>query len=264
VDCTKGTYSFGRELRACQLHGIRVSETLMPAGLHLGEHVHEPGQICFVLEGEYRERVGDREHRLRPGALHFHTPGEPHANDFSPDSETLTLLISIDRPRWVQFAADRPVTPDAFLRHCALEIRKELASADEAACAALEAWSILSMSILARRSEVCDRAEPVWLREAVSIIEMKLCEPISLSTVAALTGVHRATLAAGFRRFRNSSVGEWIRSRRIQRVMQMLAFTRMALCEIAIHVGFCDQAHMTRVFRSATGLSPGAYRVAQR
>jgi AraC family transcriptional regulator len=264
VDYAKGTYSFGRELSACQLDGIRVSETSMPAGLHLGEHAHEPGQICFVLEGEYRERVGEREHRLRAGALQFHAPGERHSNDFLSESETLTLLISIDRSRWVRFAAHRPITPDAFLRNCALEIRRELADADEAARAAVEAWSILSMSVLARRSEVCDGIEPLWLREALSIIEMKLCEPISLTTVAALVGVHRATLAAGFRRFRNRSIGEWIRKRRVERAMQMLTSTRIPLCEIATHLGFCDQAHMTRVFRSATGVSPSAYRAARR
>src|SRR5204863_9156615 len=246
------------------LKGIRVSEILISAGLHLGDHAHEPGQICFVLEGEYHERIRDREHRLRAGALQFHAPGERHANDFSANSETLTLLVSIDRSRWVEFAAQRPITPDAFLRQCALEIRKELSRADEAARAAMEAWSILSMSTLAQRTDVPNGTEPFWLREAMSIIETKLCEPISLSSIAALSGVHRATLAAGFRHFRNSSVGEWIRARRVQRVIQMLASTRMPLCEIATHIGFCDQAHMTRVFHNATGLSPGAYRAQRR
>jgi AraC family transcriptional regulator len=79
--------------------------------------------------------------------------------------------------------------------------------------------------------------------------------------VAAAVGVHPASLAAGFRKFRNISVGESIRQQRVQRVIRLLVNSKMPLCEIAIKCGFHDQAHMRRVFRDATGVSPGAYRL---
>lgn len=64
-------YSFGEELHVWEGNGIRVSETLMPAGLHLDGHSHDPGQLCFILEGEYRERTFDGEHRVRPACFSF-------------------------------------------------------------------------------------------------------------------------------------------------------------------------------------------------
>jgi AraC family transcriptional regulator len=259
----KGVHSFGNELRSCQLDGIRISETLMPSGLRLGEHSHEAGQICFVLEGEYRECASDGDHRFYPGALQFRAPDEPHSNVFSSESDVLTLLISIDSDRWVHIAARRPATTDAILRDCTDEIRRELGQLDDAGRAALEGWAMLSLSALARRGDNIDWREPAWLREAVAMINQRATEPISLSTVATTIGVHRATLAAAFRQFKNTSVGEYIREQRVRYVMRQLVSSNMPLCEIATKCGFYDQAHMGLVFRKAVGMSPGVYRSAR-
>lgn len=145
--------------------------------------------------------------------------------------------------------------PDEILKNCAHEIRRELRHADEAGRAALEGWTLLSLSTVAREHGWDRKGEPSWLPEAVAIIERELGEQISLSTVAVGVGVHRATLAAAFRRFRNVSVGEWIRARRVRHVMHALISSKMPLCKVATRSGFHDQAHMGRVFRKATGLS---------
>jgi AraC family transcriptional regulator len=260
----KGVHSFGKELRSCQLDGIRISETLMPAGLRLDEHSHAAGQICFVLEGEYRESARERDHWLRPGMLQFHSPGERHSNTFSAECDVFTLLISIDPARWVQIDAQRPMAADAFVRDFGAQIRCELGQLDDARRAALEGWAMLSLSAVARRHDYEWTGEPPWLSEAIALIRRRAAEPISLRTVAAAIGVHRATLAAAFRRFRNISVGEAIRHERVCNVTRALVGSKTPLCEIAVQWGFHDQAHMGRVFRKTTGVSPGAYRSGRR
>jgi AraC family transcriptional regulator len=122
---------------------------------------------------------------------------------------------------------------------------------------------MLSLSALARRGDNIDWREPPWLREAVAMINQRATEPISLSTVATTIGVHRATLAAAFRQFKNTSVGEYIREQRVRYVMRQLVSSNMPLCEIATKCGFYDQAHMGLVFRKAVGMSPGVYRSAR-
>jgi AraC-like DNA-binding protein len=256
----RGVHSFGDELRFCQLDGIRICETVMPPGLQLAEHAHAAGQICFVLEGEYLEKTGERVHRLRPGVLQFHAPGECHSNQFPTDSEVLALLISIDPKRWLRIHSGRPVTADGLLGDCAVEIRHELRQLDDIGRAALEAWSILSLVQLAHRSEHATTSEPAWLAEADALIKRRVREPISLSFLSSTLGVHRATLAAAFRKFRSRSVGESIRQERVRQAMRALRCTKMPLCEIAIQCGFADQAHMGRVFRNIVGISPGVYR----
>ena len=260
MSTARGVHSFGNELRWCQLDGIRISETLMPGGLRLDKHSHEAGQICFVLEGEYWERANNGDHRFYPGLLQFHAPGESHSNIFFSESDVLTLLISIDPDRWIHVAAHQPVPTDAILRDCNCEIRRELSRLDETGRAALEGWAMLSLAAVARWSNDVDSHEPSWLREATAVINQHATKAISLSSVASVVGVHRGTLAAAFRRFKNTSVGESIRNQRVRHVMRELVHSKTPLCEIATKCGFCDQAHMGRVFQMAVGISPGAYR----
>jgi transcriptional regulator GlxA family with amidase domain len=143
------------------------------------------------------------------------------------------------------------------------QIRRELVRLDDAARSALEGWSLLTVSAVARAQNVIATTPPPWLHDAVSMIERHACKPISLSTLAASLGVHRATLAAAFRRFRNASVGEAIREVRIRKVIRALIGSKMPLCLIATECGFHDQAHMNCVFRKVVGFSPGAYRRAR-
>ena len=175
--------SFGTDLRAWNFDGMRVSETLMPAGLHLESHAHDAGQICFVLEGSYVERIGERSRVLSSGTMHVRAPREMHANDFPAD--VLTLLISVDPARWS--------APSMF--------------ADVARAV----------------SCTVERDEPAWLRDAASLIERRYAEPLTLSTIAQAIGVQRGALAAAFRRFRGRSVGESIRFARIARAKALLA-----------------------------------------
>lgn len=238
--------SFGRDLRACDLGGIRVSETLMPAGLRLAEHAHDSGQICFVLEGEYREN----DRTLSAGMMHVRGPREAHANAFTGDDDVLTLLISIDASRWIP--APRKVM--CVLDDLAGEMRREMRRGDEAARVALEGLSMLTLARVARMRE----DEPEWLGDAISYIERHFAEKLTLASIANAIGSGRSTLAMAFRRCRDTSVGETIRAVRVARAKALLA-QRVPAAEVAFACGFHDQAHFTRVFKAATGTTPGAY-----
>jgi transcriptional regulator GlxA family with amidase domain len=249
-------HNFGTDLRGFEGGGIRVSETLMPRGLQLGEHAHEAGQICFVLDGAYREQLGSVERVLRAGMMHVRAPGQPHANRFSGDGDTLTLLISIDASRWVRSALAQPVR---MLADVAAEMRREMRRGDDAARAALEGLTMLTMARVARIVP----GEPEWVAGAASLVERRFAESLSLAEVARQTGVSRGTLAIAFRRYRGTSVGEAIRAARVAHA-KTLMMTKMPLAEIAVAAGFHDQAHLTRAFRAATGMPPGAYRYASK
>lgn len=248
-----GVYSYGSDLRWRELDGIRVSETLMPAALSLEPHAHEPGQICFILEGEYEEQTRSGAYMLRPGVVQFHRPGEWHSNRTS-DEEALTLLISFDRARWVDVTARHPVPAKALLSDLAREVRDELRHGN---ATALEGLALL---ILGRLREEPETTEPDWLRDAIAFIEHRYAERISLSNVATSVGVHRATLAAAFRRFRSISVGDYIRDVRLQHATRALMRSNAPIDEIAHEHGFSDQSHFGRLFRRVNGTSPASFR----
>jgi AraC family transcriptional regulator len=257
VDATQRSWM---EARSCQLDGIRVTETIISAGATLPDHAHDTGQLCFVLEGEMRERTLGWDDCYPPGAFRSHGPGFRHMVKVSPDSDVLVLLLFIDRDRWIKATPNQWRTADTPLRNYGAQIRRELVRLDDASRTALEGWCMLALSAAARGQAVAPAPPPRWLSDAVSMIERRATEGISLGTLADALGVHRATLAAAFRRFRRTSVGESIREVRVRKVMRALVASKMPLCEIATTCGFHDQAHMGRVFRKAIGFSPGGYR----
>nr|WP_281423864.1 helix-turn-helix transcriptional regulator [Mesorhizobium silamurunense] len=64
-----------------------------------------------------------------------------------------------------------------------------------------------------------------------------------------------------FHRAAGMTPGQYLRDRRI-RAASTLIKTDMPLAEIAAATGFADQSHLTRVFKTIKGLSPGAWRAA--
>ncbi len=147
VDATRCSWT---EARSCQLDGIKVSETIVAAGSDLGDHFHQTGQICFLLEGEMRERQIAREERLRPGKLRLHAPGFRHRVTVEPESDVLALLLFIDADRWIRTTPAHLTTTDGPLWNYGAQIRREFARLDDAGRAALEGWTMLALSAAAR------------------------------------------------------------------------------------------------------------------
>ena len=61
--------------------------------------------------------------------------------------------------------------------------------------------------------------------------------------------VHPVHLAQTFRKFYRCTIGDYVRSLRIEFACRQLAATKMPLSEIALLAGFADQSHFTRTFR---------------
>ena len=84
-----------------------------------------------------------------------------------------------------------------------------------------------------------------------------------VSEIAAATGVCRRKLERHFRRHLNRSVTEELNRRRIERGCELLIGTRLTVDKIARQVGFNSPKYFYRVFRTAMGMTPRKYRLAE-
>jgi AraC-like DNA-binding protein len=75
----------------------------------------------------------------------------------------------------------------------------------------------------------------------------------------AITGLTRYDLARQFRAVLGTSPYRYLLMRRLELARAQLHRGR-ALADVALETGFADQAHFTRAFRNAFGLTPGRYR----
>jgi AraC family transcriptional regulator len=112
----------------------------------------------------------------------------------------------------------------------------------------------------ARRSESRGGLVAWQLNRVVDYIETHLGDKITAMDLADLINVSMGQL---FRAFK-ISVGvppfHYLARRRIEFACTMMRTTREPLSQVAVACGLCDQAHLCRVFRRMTGMSPSAWR----
>lgn len=97
------------------------------------------------------------------------------------------------------------------------------------------------------------------VKRAIDYIEAYLDQKISLSQLASLSGMHRAQFAMAFKAAMGLPPHQYIVHRRLHRAKQLLAARTMSITEVALHSGFCSQAHMTATFRRLLGQTPGQW-----
>ena len=104
------------------------------------------------------------------------------------------------------------------------------------------------------------RAVPDWLRRAREYVEANFLRSLSLAEIARVARVNRVHLARQFRSYFETSVGEYIRLKRVEQACKLVSTTSESLAEIAIDCGFSDQSHFSTTFRRHMGLTPARFR----
>lgn len=101
---------------------------------------------------------------------------------------------------------------------------------------------------------------PNRLKRVLGYIDAHLADEISLDRLAAEACLSPFHFSRLFRDATGSSPHRYVTDRRVQAAQKELAHDRVSLAEIAYETGFGSQENFTRVFRKATGLTPGQYR----
>ena len=85
---------------------------------------------------------------------------------------------------------------------------------------------------------------------------------LTVSDLARVGNVSVSRLHAQFRKHLVTSPRKYLAQRRMHRASELLAHTSLSVMEIALRVGYGDQAAFTRAFRKHTGKAPLGYRSA--
>lgn len=101
----------------------------------------------------------------------------------------------------------------------------------------------------------------LWQRRRVlALIQMRLCERLSLDELAAVTRMSRSYFSRAFKASFDQTPQAYLMTRRIATAQLVMISGDKPLCEIALDCGFGDQAHFTRSFRKVVGRSPHVWR----
>jgi len=253
-------------LASMQASGMLVTHKRYTRSFAQGWHEHERASIDFVLEGGGVGTYGGREVRSGPGRVEFFRDGVRH--NFRADAAGIRTMHVVIPPAML---GDRGPWRDVVIEELdhtralglSARILGELCDPDASSILAVESLACELLDEVAQvAAKPCRRAG--WLGPVRDLLRSAADRPIELDELAQAAGVHRGHLAREFRAKMGMSAGEYHRRIRLARAGRQLTDTRDSIARIAQTNGFCDQAHLTRVMKSAYGFTPGVLRRALR
>lgn len=237
-------------------------------------HRHDSYAVGITTAGVQTFRYRGSRRVCLPGQLHVLHPDETHDGAAGTDDgfgyRILYLAPELVREALgggaLPFVADPVQTPLPATRRVAsllADIDEPISDLARAEIAATMADTLRSLGGRPGQRPVRIDLRAVGL--ARSYLAAHASEQTPASTLEAITGTDRFTLARHFRRAFGTSPDRY-------RTMRRLALARAAienglpLAQAAAHAGFADQSHMTRQFKRAYGLTPARWTalVAQR
>jgi len=125
---------------------------------------------------------------------------------------------------------------------------------------ALELVALTLFGMESDRGAAPGHRETEQIHQAYQILASRIDAPPTLSELSRATGINRNKLNLGFKRIYGGTVFSVLRDLRLCRARNLLQDTQTSLADIALSVGYSDQANFTTAFRQKFGKTPLAMR----
>ncbi len=230
-------------------------------------HSHALAFFCLLLDGDYREQCGRNIIQYQPFTLVFHPPGLHHWDEIGPRGGR---FFSVEAEhRWLErlhdYSRALDPTPDVHggeVLWLAMRLYQEHRLGDAGSSLTIEslAAEMLAAALRARIPE--EKHAPAWLGRVVDYLHAEFDRKITLDALSQEAGVHPVHLSRVYRKFYREPLGESVHRLRVLSACRQLRDPEASLADVGTAAGFADQSHFTRVFKTITGTTPGAFRAA--
>lgn len=229
-------------------------------------HTHDAWTLLIVDDGAIRYDIDRREQGVVRPTVTLLPPDVPHDGRAATSHGFRKRVAYLDRSvlgkDLIGRAVDRPSLPDPALRqqvdrlHVALHHPVDTFEAESRLELIRER---LEQHLRGRSPAGSDppvAGLPARLRE---LLDAELVNGVTLHAAAETLNAHPAHLVRAFTRQYGLPPHRYLTGRRVDLARQLLLAGRPA-AEVAVAVGFYDQAHLTRHFRRYLGVPPARYR----
>jgi two-component system response regulator YesN len=98
------------------------------------------------------------------------------------------------------------------------------------------------------------------ITKILDIIDADLSQDLSLNAVASRLSLNPSYVSRLFKQFVGKTFVEFVTSRRIEQGKLLLETTDMKVGDVATSVGYQNSYYFIKLFKEATGMTPGEYR----
>ena len=102
-----------------------------------------------------------------------------------------------------------------------------------------------------------------YIHEALEFISHNFQNDISVEYIADVCGLNRSYFGKIFKQALGKSPQEFLLSYRMVKAAELLKLTKLSVGDISLAVGYDNQMHFSRAFKSVYGISPKKWRVEQ-
>lgn len=103
-----------------------------------------------------------------------------------------------------------------------------------------------------------------YLKEAITFIEQNFQSSITVENIASVCGINRSYLGKIFQKNVGKSPQEFLIQYRMVKATEMLRHTDLPIAKIGASVGYENQLHFSRAFKTVYGVSPSQWRAQNR
>lgn len=252
-------------------------------------HRHEFTEMVLVMSGRGRHRYGGRMYPIEAGDMFVVEPGQTHR--YFPDGSVSVKVVIYDEEFFLSFAPGlrhlsgyhgffhlepRMRENDGFSGKIRFNPEELAGVADRLEEIAGEVgdtplgYSMKAAGLFtAVLTDACRTfsamATPAARRllgvgDVVSLLEYRYSEQWSLRRLASISAFSESTLLRHFKRATGTTPLDYLSMVRLRNTRRLLTESDSTVTRIAAEVGFNDVNYLCRVFKRATGMSPGYYR----
>lgn len=231
-------------------------------------HRHDTYALGLTLHGVQTFRYRGSERFSNPGNVIVLHPDEVHDGAAGTDDGLIYRMIylppeligAVDGHRSALPFVGDPVVADAGLWQALADVLNDLDhEPDDLVMDDVITRVAAGLSRQARKpGKAIGATAKTAVLSARSFLEENYAMTVRSEDLEAITGLDRYELARQFRRLLGTSPHRYLVMRRLARAKRLIS-TGNGLADAAADVGFADQAHFTRHFRKAFGMTPGRW-----
>ena len=225
-------------------------------------HVHDTWTVFVVDDGAIHYRLDRQQRSAAISTVNVLPPGVPHdgwpSGEFGFNKRVLYIEPTLLPERLAGHAVDAPGIADPVLLSAIATLHRTLIAGDEE-LKAETLTALITARITAHLSGRPKRPQPPASHLAASfrcLLDEHIFERFTLAAAAEVLDANPTHLARSFTKTFGITPHQYTLARRLDAARTRVLFGQ-PLASIAHETGFADQAHMTRLFKQHTGLTPG-------